>query len=117
MARDGSTYQTIDQLDKEVVKLLDKLKVGDYSKPTAFTDERGKKGVHMIELISKSDPHRENLQDDYNRVAQRALEEKKQSALEKWFTSKIPTIYIMIDKDYGHCGNLNKWHSVMASNN
>ena len=117
MGRDGSTYLTIDQLDKEVVKLLDNLKVGDYSKPTVFTDERGKKGVHIIELISKSAPHRENLQDDYNRVAQRALDEKKQRALEQWFTSKIPTFYILIDKDYQHCHNLDKWKSVMASNN
>ncbi|HVM87296.1 MAG TPA: peptidylprolyl isomerase [Puia sp.] len=116
MARDGSTYLTIDQLDKEIVKLLKDLKVGEYSQPISFTDERGKKGVHIIELISKSDPHRENLKDDYNKIAQRALEEKKQDALEKWFKSKLPSYYIMIDNDYKSCPNLGKWEiSATAS--
>jgi peptidyl-prolyl cis-trans isomerase SurA len=104
-------------LDKEVVKVLGNLKVGEYSKPTPFTDETGKKGVHIIQLISKSEPHRENLKDDYNRVSQRALEERKQQALEKWFTAKIPTYYILIDDEYRHCSNLSKWQSVMTSNN
>lgn len=115
MARDGSTYLTIDQLDKEVVKLLNDLKVGEYSKPTPFTDQTGKKGVHIIELISKSDPHRENLKDDYNKIAQRALEEKKQAALEKWFRAKIPSYYIMVDNDYKHCPSMIKWESSITA--
>jgi peptidyl-prolyl cis-trans isomerase SurA len=118
LAHDGSTYLKIDELDKDIVKLLDTLKVGEYSAPGAFTDERGKKGVHIVLLISKSDPHRENLKDDYDRVAQRALEQKKQNVVEKWFRSKIPTFYIMIDDQYKHCGNLAKWRTgVTASNN
>lgn len=111
MGRDNSTYLKIDELDKEVVKLLGNLKVGEYSKPSVFTDDRGKKGVHIIYLISKSDPHRENLKDDYDRIAQRAIEQKKQSVIEKWFRAKIPTYYIMIDDQYKHCSNLAKWLS------
>lgn len=111
MARDGSTFLTIDQLDKDMVLLLknSNLKPGEYSKPTVFTDERGKKGVRIVLMVSKSEPHRENLKDDYNRVSQRALDEKKNSALEKWFLGKIPTYYIMIDGEYRSCGNLKKW--------
>jgi peptidyl-prolyl cis-trans isomerase SurA len=118
LARDGSTYLKIDELDKEIVKLLGSLKVGEYSAPTVFTDERGKKGVHIILLLSKSDPHRENLKDDYDKVAQRELQEKKQSVIEKWFRSKIPTFYIMIDPQYKNCSNLSKWQtSGTASSN
>ncbi len=117
MGRDGSTYLTIDQLDKEVVKLLKDLKTGEFSQPTAFTDERGKKGVHIIQLISKSEPHRENLKDDYNRISQKALEERKQAALEKWFTSKIPTYYILIDDEYKRCNNLSKWKTTATASN
>ncbi|HEX4373891.1 MAG TPA: peptidylprolyl isomerase, partial [Puia sp.] len=118
LARDGSTYLKIDELDKEIVKLLGSLKIGEYSAPTVFTDERGKKGVHIILLLSKSDPHRENLKDDYDKVAQRELQEKKQSVIEKWFRSKIPTFYIMIDPQYKSCSNLSKWQTTgTASNN
>ncbi len=71
-----------------------------------------------MKLLSKSEPHRENLRDDYNRVAQRALEEKKSAALEKWFVTKIPTFYIMIDGEYKNCANLSKWqiNSATAGN-
>jgi peptidyl-prolyl cis-trans isomerase SurA len=111
MARDGSNYLKIDELDKEMVLLLRSanLSAGQYSKPTAFTDERGKKGVRLVYIISKSEPHRENLKDDYNRIAQRALEQKKNKALQTWFQSRISTYYIMIDGDYRNCDNLSKW--------
>jgi peptidyl-prolyl cis-trans isomerase SurA len=117
MNHDGSTFMTIQDLDKDMVLLLKNanLKPGEYSKPTLFTDDRGKKGVRIVYMVSKSEPHRENLRDDYNRVAQRALDEKKSAVLEKWFGSKIPTFYIMIDGEYKNCGNLSKWMTNAAT--
>ena len=110
VARDGSTYVTIDQLDKELVTMLDKLKVGDFSQPAPFTDERGKKGVRIIYLKSRSEPHRMNLQDDYNKISQLALEEKKGLVVNKWLQTKIPTYYIMVDNDASQsCPQLQKW--------
>src|ERR1051325_10757549 len=89
--RDGSTYVTIDELDKDVVAMLGKLKVGELPQPTPFTDEqRNKKGVRIVYLKSRSEPHRMNLKDDYNRISQMALEEKKAKAMDKWLTSKMP---------------------------
>ena len=85
---EGGTSLTIDQLDKDLVVMLKDLKVGQYSKPAEFTDERGKKSIRIVYLISKSEPHRENMKDDYNKIAQRALEEKKDEAIEKWFAQK-----------------------------
>jgi peptidyl-prolyl cis-trans isomerase SurA len=113
MAHDGSNYLKIDELDKEMVLQLKKsnLNAGQYSQPAIFTDERGKKGVRIIYVISKSEPHRENMKDDYNRIAQRALEVKKNKALQTWFQSRISTYYIMIDGDYRNCGNLSKWQT------
>jgi peptidyl-prolyl cis-trans isomerase SurA len=108
-ARDGSTYITIDQLDKDIVVMLKNLKVGDITKPTSFTDERGRKGVRIVYLKTRTEPHRENLKDDYSRIAQRALEEKKIEVLDKWFAGKIPTYYIMIDDDFKNCSQIEKW--------
>ena len=82
--RDGSTFVTIDQLDKDMVSLLAKLKPGDYSMPVAYENEQGKKGVRIVHLKSRSTPHRMNLQDDYSKIAQFALEEKKAKVMEKW---------------------------------
>jgi Parvulin-like peptidyl-prolyl isomerase len=109
--QDGSSFNKLDQLDKSLVELLAQtnLKPGEYSKPTPYTDERGKKAVRIVYMKSRTEPHRENLKDDYDRVAREALELKKQKALEAWFASRIPSFYIMIDPDFKHCGTLSEW--------
>jgi peptidyl-prolyl cis-trans isomerase SurA len=114
MDQSGSTSVTIDALDKDIVKLLGSLKIGEYSKPIAFQDERGKKGVRLIYLQNKTEPHRENLRDDYNKVAMRALEEKKNLAIEKWFQSRLPTYYTMIDAEYQSCPAIQSTFKVAA---
>lgn len=113
--RNGN-YCTIDELDKDVVLLLKNMKVNEYSQPTAFTDERGRKGVRIAYLKTRTEPHRENLKDDYNRIAQRAIELKKEEAMEKWFQKAIPTYYIMIDQDYRSCSILGSWLAVAKTN-
>ena len=107
--KDGSTFLTIDQLDKDLVVKLKDLAVGEYSRPMEFSDERQKKGIRIVQLITRTEPHRENLKDDYNKISQRALEDKKNNVMEKWFATKIPTYYINIDKDYQSCSEMQKW--------
>ncbi len=95
--REGSPFVTIDMLDKEMVAMLAKMKVGDFSQPTSFESEQGKKGVRVVFLKSKSEPHRMNLKDDYSKISTFALEEKKSLVLDKWIKNKLPTYYVMID--------------------
>ena len=117
ISRDGDTYNTIDELDKSVVAVLDKLKVGEYSQPVVFADERtGKKGVRILYLKSKSEPHRMNLRDDYNKIASAALEEKKYIALNKWLVTHIPNYYIMVDPQAANsCPTIGKWTGANAT--
>jgi peptidyl-prolyl cis-trans isomerase SurA len=102
----GGNFVTIDELDKSLIPYLDKLKVGDYSTPIVYKDEQDKQAVKLVYLQSRTEPHRENLRDDYDRIAQRALEEKKEKVVEKWFLSKLPTYYVMVDKDFHLCESL-----------
>jgi peptidyl-prolyl cis-trans isomerase SurA len=107
----GSTSVNIDQLDKDVVVNLKNMKVGDISQPLSYTDERGKQAVRIVYLIHQTEPHRENLKDDYDRVAQQALGEKKQHVLDTWFKQHIPDFYIDIDPEYRTCKSLDFWYS------
>ena len=111
--RDGSTYVTIDMLDKDMVTMIGKMKIGEYSAPVAFKDEQqGKKGVRFIYLKSRSEPHRMNLKDDYSKISTFALEEKKSKVLEKWIQDKLPTYYIMLDPETaGDCPLLKRFAS------
>jgi peptidyl-prolyl cis-trans isomerase SurA len=110
----GNVFLTIDMLDKDMVVALKNLKPGQYSAPQTYTDERNRKSVRLIYLKRRTEPHRENMLDDYNRISQRAIEEKKSAALEKWFKDHIPTYYVSIDKDYAGCDGLNDWKAAAA---
>lgn len=115
--RTGSSFVTIDELDKDIVTLLDKLQVGEYSEPQVFTDARGKKGVRLIYLRARTEPHRMNIKDDYDKIAALALEEKKYQAMEKWLSTRIPNYYIMVDgRDAQSCPQLQKWISQSTAN-
>ena len=104
------TTFTIDQLrEQDLVKLLPSMKVGEYSDPQIFTDQTGRQGVRIIYLRVRTEPHRENIKDDYDKIAQRALAVKKQEALDDWLTKHMKDFYIQIDPAYAHCPELAQW--------
>ncbi|RYZ18302.1 MAG: peptidylprolyl isomerase [Chitinophagaceae bacterium] len=106
--RNGN-YVTIDELDKDVVAQLGKLTVGQYSQPAVFTDERQGKGVRIVYLKTRTEPHRMNLKDDYNRISQSALEEKKMNTLERWLNDHLGDHYVMVDPSMNHCERVQRW--------
>ncbi len=109
MQGNNGTFLTIDQLDKDVIPVLKTLTPGSYSQPMEYIDGTGKKGVRIVYLKTQTAPHRENLQDDYSRISLRALEDKKETALENWFDKRLGSYYIMIDPDYRECDTMKTW--------
>ena len=110
--RDGSTYVNIDQLDKEMVVLMQSMKPGDISVPQVYLDDRGRKTVRLIYFKERTTPHKENLKEDYNKVAQRALEEKKAKSMETWFKEHVPNYYVFVDDSFQACPELKDWTKV-----
>jgi len=108
---EGMSWLSLSQLDKDLQLLLGQtqLKPGAFSTPTPFRDSEGKQGVRILYLKSRSLPHRQNIQDDYARIAEEALTLKKQQAVENWFATKIPSYYVMIDPAFNTCGTLSNW--------
>jgi peptidyl-prolyl cis-trans isomerase SurA len=114
--RDGSTYINYDQLpDKDMVVLLKSMKPGDISAPQVYTDDRGRKTVRLVYFRDLTQPHKENLKEDYNRVAARALEVKKARVLQSWFNEHITNYYINIDEEYQTCNEIKEWTKVANS--
>lgn len=112
----SGTFLTIDQLDKEMVPLLKGLKPGAYSQPKEYADPSGKKGVRVLYLKTQTEPHRENLKDDYSKISERAISEKKEEALEKWFNKKLSSYYIMLDPEYTGCEVMKPWVDAAMKN-
>ena len=107
---DGSTFVTIDQLDKDIVSLIRTMKPGEISQPLEFQEEgTKKKGVRIVYYKNRTEPHRMNLKDDYSRISQMALDQKKQNVLQKWFKDHLSSYNIVVDNDNRTaCPNLEK---------
>ncbi|PSL49394.1 periplasmic chaperone for outer membrane proteins SurA [Chitinophaga niastensis] len=115
---DGGTLITIDQLDdpgqRDIVLMLDTLKPGKISAPAQFTDENGRTAIRIVYLKTRTQPHRENLTDDYSRVQQRTLDIKRAEAINKWLIEKIPTFYVHVDDEYKNCNHISQWMATLA---
>ncbi|HET6995238.1 MAG TPA: peptidylprolyl isomerase [Chitinophagaceae bacterium] len=93
LSQDGSAQE----LKKDLAAITDKMDVGEISRPSFFVDEQNRKAVRLVYLKSRTTPHIMNLKDDYLRISQMALEEKRNQAVDKWINSKISSYFITID--------------------
>lgn len=101
---------TIDQLDKEMVVLISKMKPGEYSQPVSFVNASGKKGAKLVYFKSRTEPHRMNMKDDYIKISRLALDEKRTAVLQKWYRSKASSFYIAVDNDtIAQCAEVKKY--------
>jgi len=99
----GGTNIAVDQLDPTVYFTLDTMKVGDITKPIQFRMPNGKEAVRIIYYKSRTEPHQANLKQDYQKILEAALNEKKTRAEMKWVLDSRSKVYIYIDDEYKHC--------------
>jgi peptidyl-prolyl cis-trans isomerase SurA len=113
MQGQNGTFLSIDQLDKDIIPILKNLKPGGFSQPTEYNDPSGKRGVRIVYLKTQTEPHRENLKDDYSKISDKALAGKKEAALEKWFSTSLSAYFIMIAPEYRDCTTMRIWLDAM----
>lgn len=99
----------IGQYDQNIVFAIDKLKVGEFTKPMPMTTPDGKQAYRIVYLKLRTSPHRANLVDDYQKIQSMALEQKQEDATKKWIKRKLADTYIRIVDDYKNCNFTNNW--------
>ena len=93
--------QNINEIDPQVYRIVDRLKVNEISSPSLYDNMFDRKrGVRIVKLLNKTEPHLANLTDDYQLIQNACAESKKQEIIDAWIKSKIGSAYIKIDKDY-----------------
>ena len=99
----GTSLFEAEQLDPKVANAIKGLEVGGISKPFETEDEQGRTVCKIVLLRSKSMPHKANLDQDYQRIQNLAVERKKGDVLEEWLAKTIDATYIKIDDEYKGC--------------
>lgn len=108
----GSTLFAMDeigQFDQNVAFAIDKLKIGEYTKPMPFATREGKQAYRTLYLKKRTEPHRANLTDDYQKIQYATMNKKQQEVTQAWIRKKLGDNFIRIADDYKNCVFTNKW--------
>lgn len=105
----GAGQWPVDQLDPKVFFVIDKMEVGDVSTPVLMQDESGEEAYRLLYLMRRTQPHRANLEEDYNQIQDWALQKKKQEDMKKWILRNAKKAYIRINGEYTDCDFEQKW--------
>ena len=90
-------------MDPALYFAIDTMKVGDLSVPIAYRTEDGRSAMRILWYKSKSEPHTANLRDDYEKLAQIVLSNKRNNALEEWFKKAQGDVFISVEPEYKTC--------------
>lgn len=99
----------IGQYDQNVAFAIDKLQIGEMTKPMPYATHDGKQAYRILYLKSRTEPHKLNLKDDYQKVQTMALQKKQQEIIKNWVKKKLSNMYVRITDDYKTCTFSNKW--------
>lgn len=96
----SSSMYSMDDLDPSLFFVIDKMEKGEVSLPVQIQDPRSKPGYQLIMLRKRTEPHKANLKDDYQKIKSAALANKEQEELQKWIQRAINNTYIKIAPEY-----------------
>jgi peptidyl-prolyl cis-trans isomerase SurA len=105
----GNTFFEVGDLDPDVYFAIDTMKINSVSKPIEFRDDGGDYFFRLVKLMSRTTPHKANLAQDYAKIQKAAIESKRNEIVNKWVDERIRKTFILIDRTYQGCINLEPW--------
>ncbi|MEY3984187.1 MAG: hypothetical protein RL160_1746 [Bacteroidota bacterium] len=105
----GMQKVAVDALEKDLVKMIQDMPAGTYGEPqlTVFPD--GARAYRLVYLKSETKPHTANMIQDYPKIQQAALQQKKDDALNTWVRKTRLKTYISISRDFETCPDVAEW--------
>jgi peptidyl-prolyl cis-trans isomerase SurA len=92
--------------------MLDKMKVGEVSKPLLQSSPDGRQSFRIIYLKNRTEPHKINLKDDYQRLQNMAQADRQKTLTDTWISKKLKNIYVRLDPEYKTCRFKHNWQQT-----
>ncbi|MBI9033867.1 MAG: peptidylprolyl isomerase [Bacteroidales bacterium] len=105
----STTKWDAEQLDASLNYAVRNLKVGEVSAPLEMVSEENTKAYRIVYVKSITEPHKANLDSDYNQIQLWATEEKKGQVIQDWISSKTGETYVRIMPEYQDCSFKHNW--------
>ena len=103
LAEDGASKVSVETLDPNIFFTIDTMQVGSITRPLRFQERDGSYSFRMLYYQDKIRPHQANLDQDYQKIATAALNEKRARKLSDWFDEASGDVYIDVDPAYDYC--------------
>ena len=92
----GTRDLVLDRLNPSWRQTIEQLEVGEISRPTSVQLLNGEDAFHIVRLDRRTPAHRANLDMDYERIRQLALQEKRNRKMQEWIDQLRDEVYVDI---------------------
>ncbi len=106
----ADTKFEISELDRSVYFTIEDVNVGEIAGPIIYQTPNGQQGFRLVQLISRSEPHRANLKDDYQRLQNMATQKKQSDITREWVDSRLNDTYVRVMSNYLDCSFDYNWN-------
>ncbi len=113
--RTGNSFFEVADLETSVFFAIDGVKEGDVADPFRFKAPDGSEQFRLVQLGSRSKPHKADLKLDYGKIQMAALEQKKGEYTEKWVLEKLNSTYLGVSDMFSKCENLQEMIGISAA--
>ena len=111
----GDTHFQLDeisQVDPTIVLTIEKLKMGEISEPILYQTHDAKQAFRILYIYSRTEPHKENMKQDYLRIQSEAQSDKQNKIIKQWIAKKLVNTYVHVNDDFKDCVFDNNWSKV-----
>lgn len=113
--RTGNSFFEVADLETSVFFAIDAIKEGDVAEPFRYKGPDGTELFRLVQLTSRSKPHKADLKLDYGKIQSAALEQKKGEYTEKWVLEKLNSTYLGVSDMFSDCPNLQEMIGISAA--
>jgi peptidyl-prolyl cis-trans isomerase SurA len=99
----GTSKFEMQELPQGMGIVVDKMEIGEISKPFRMRNHSDKDVVAVVRLKSRVKAHQANVSDDYQALKALVEERKREEILHEWITSKQRTMFIRIADGWRAC--------------
>ena len=105
----GSSMFLMKDLDPALYFVIDKMEENEISTPIIMQTQDGQKAYRIVKLRKRTNAHTANLLEDYDKIRNVALSEKKEEKVNEWLKDKIAKTYIKLGENLEDCNFEHKW--------
>jgi peptidyl-prolyl cis-trans isomerase SurA len=90
-------------MDYALFTRIDTMKIGTISEPIDYRTDDGKTALRILYYKSKTEPHLSNIKDDFEKLNNIVLANKKNKAVDEWFKKAVKDVFIYTEAEYKSC--------------